>query len=126
MTGRPSFPEMRLEVIGAVRALSDPEYQERQWGHYEEGVNFYDDLKLNVHILYDDTMVLPDPEGAVSTILYAEEVPALSAIDRALGPLLDQLGDQPDSDYLAHPGWPAVVRAAAAALTEMRRADGEE
>lgn len=120
------YPEMRLEVIGALRSLSDPSHQRSSWGHVEEGVNYYDDLTLNVHILYDDCQVLPSPELAVPSLLYEAEVAALRAVGDALGPLLDELGDSADENYIADPRWRGVVSAASAALTAMQACDGAE
>ena len=45
------FPDMRLQVVAALRSLSDVQHQRARWGRVEEGVNYYDDLSLNVHIL---------------------------------------------------------------------------
>jgi hypothetical protein len=123
MTSAIEYPEMRLEVIGALRSLSDPMHQRSSWGRVEEGVSYYDDLTLNVHILYDDCRVLPSPETAVPSLLYEAEVSALRAVDEALGPLLDELGDRADEDYIADPRWPAVVSAARMALTAMQACD---
>ena len=79
--------------------MSDLTLQAR-WGQYEEGVNHYDDLTLNVHILYDDYAVLPDPASCVPAYLRTEEVPALLELERAFGPMLADLRDLPDDLYL--------------------------
>lgn len=113
------YPEMRQQVIAALESLADPEHQRTQWGVVEPGVSYYDDLTLNVHILYDDCVVLPDPTSRVGTMLFEDEVPALRDLDGVFGPLLDELGDAPDEVYLADPRWPAVVRAARRALDVM-------
>jgi len=112
------FPHMRLEVVAALRSLSDPQRQ-KKWGKVEDGVNYYDDLTLNVNILYDDCQVLPDPSLSIGSILYPSEVKVLRAVHEALNPLLNNLGDKPDSDYLADPQWPAVMVAAKEALQTM-------
>jgi len=72
------FPDMRLEVIAAVRSLSDPQHQQARWGQVEEGVNYYDDLTLDVHTLYDDCMVLPLPQTAVPDVLHERRCPRSS------------------------------------------------
>ncbi|TDC32094.1 hypothetical protein E1261_09315 [Kribbella albertanoniae] len=117
------YPHMRLEVIAAMRSLSDRRHGEVQWGRVEEGVSYYDDLTLNVHTLYDDSMVLPEPSEAVPDVLHQEEVPAFRDLGRVLGPMLQDLGDRPDADYLSDPRWSDVVRAAQAALEVMRARD---
>lgn len=115
------FPSMRDEVIDAVRALSDRAYQKREWGRSRDAGGRYDDLDMNVHILYDDTRVLPDPSAQVDTVLFAEDVPPLRALEGVLGPLIDELGDVPDREYLADPRWNSVLVLAARAADEMSR-----
>lgn len=120
MNGNVEFPSMRAEVIGALRALSDPEHQRVTWGKYESGVSYYDDLDMNVHILYDDAQVLPDPESAVPSLLYESEVSALQAVHAVLGQMIQDLGDSPDAEYLSDARWADVVRAAREALAVMK------
>lgn len=124
MTSRVEFPSMRAEVIEALRALSDPEYQSATWGRYEPGVDYYDDLDMNVHILYDDTQVLPDPETAVSQVIHESEVTALRAVEASLGPMIRDLGDAPDEVYTSDPRWAGVIDAARAALVVMQGFEG--
>jgi hypothetical protein len=114
---------MRNEVISALRSLSDPEHQRTRWGRVEEGVSYYDDLTINVHLLYDDTQVLPSPDLGVPDVLHLAEVSALLAVDQALRPLMTDHGDSPDHVYLADPRWKAVTQAAAHALEVMRTCD---
>lgn len=123
MSAPVTFPEMRLQVVAALRSLSDVPHQQARWGRVEEGVDYYDDLTLNVHILYDDCAVLPEPGGSVGTIIYPQEVPAFAELAGALGPMLDDLDDAADDIYTRDPRWPAVVQAARSALVAMRRSD---
>lgn len=120
------FPAMRREVIDAVAALSDLEYQRRVWiDRIFPKENFYDDLTLRSHILYDDTMVLPDPGSAIGDILIdGDEVARLAALDQVLGPLIDELGEADDFRYISHPRWPEVVRLAGRALSALVLAGG--
>lgn len=124
MTSRVTFPEMRSEVIASLCSLSDLLHQQAQWGRYEEGVSYYDDLTLNVSILYDDCQVLPSPETAVPDVLHDAEVPAFHALRDALGPMITDLGNRPDEDYLADPRWRGVIDAARNALFVMRASEG--
>lgn len=123
MTNLITYPEMRLQVIEAVRALADRHHQRTRWGRYEEGVEFYDDLTLNVHILYDDCMVLPEPQGAVPAVLHAQEVPIFRELENALGPMLDDLREEPGAAYMSDPRWSLVVETAARALAVMEQCD---
>lgn len=119
MTTEIQFPDMRTQVQSAVESLSDRSLQSR-WGTLEPGANFYDDLTLNVNLLYDDSMVLPDPSSAVPELLYPDEVAALETLGATLGQLIERLGERSDRDYLCDPCWPQVVSAAARALAIMR------
>jgi hypothetical protein len=119
MTVNVEFPELREEVIAALRSLADPLHQQSRWGRYEEGVSYYDDLTINIHTLYDDCDVLPNPSAAVGSLLVEREVPALRVVHDAIGPMLNDLGDRPDIDYLSDPRWTGVVDAARAALSVM-------
>lgn len=116
------FPQMRAEVIDAVRALADPEYQQRVWIRRElPQPDYYDDFTLNIHILYDDTRVLEEPAGTVGDVLRsAEEATALAPLARQLDALFDRYGtDLSDEEYLATPEWAGVVRAAQTALAAL-------
>jgi hypothetical protein len=118
------FVEARTEIIGAVRALADVDYQLRVWVRREyPHDNYYDDFTMNAHILLDDTTVLDDPFGAIGVYLRsAEEAEALLPLKAALGGLFDRLGGElEDIHYIESPLWPCVVNAAKgglAALTE--------
>ena len=80
---------------------------------------FYDDLTQNVSILFDDTGVLPDPASAVGDILYPSEVTSMTALGNVLDPLINELGDADDAQYLDHPQWSHVVRLAQAAYAAL-------
>ena len=118
------YPEMRAQVVTSLRSLSNLEHQRTQWGKASEDGAYYDDLDLNVHVLYDDTTVLPDPVESVGSIIMADEVGVLEKFNSVLEPIIDELGDEPDAVYLAHPGWNAVINAAAEAVQVMERNDG--
>lgn len=119
------FPDMRRQVAASVRSLSDVRHQRNAWGRFVEGVKYYDDLTLNVHVLYDDCMVLPEPRKVVHDVIYDKEVPFFESLEQALGPMLVELGDAPDQDYTSDPRWNAVVEAAAKALSAMEQYDQE-
>lgn len=55
------FPYMRDQVIVSLQSLANPSHQNVRWGRCEEGVNYYDDLTLNVHVRYDDCQRGADP-----------------------------------------------------------------
>jgi hypothetical protein len=109
---------MRNEIVRAVKALADPEYQRAAWVRHELPPGQYDELTHRIHILYDDTQVLEDPAAAVGVYLCThDEVDAMQKLAAALDALFDEMGTElPDEDYLQAPGWPAVVEAAREAL----------
>jgi hypothetical protein len=86
------FPELRDQVIASLQSLADPSHQKVQ------GVSYFDDLTLNVHVLCDDCQVLPDPSRSVGAVLYEDEAQALRGLNAALGPRLDDLRDSPDGE----------------------------
>lgn len=120
------FPAMRDEVLAALRSLASESHQREQWGRYSPDVQYYDDLSLNIHALYDDCAVLPDPRQALGTVLEESDIAPLAALEKLLGPLIDELGNRPDRDYLNHPTWPEIVQAARIALTAMESANAGE
>ena len=117
------FPEMRKEVVGVLAALADRDYQQRVWIdriYPKEG--FFDDLTLNINLLYD--MVLPNPETSLYTVLLnQDEVDSLSRLESFLGPLVSDLGDASDARYLSDPRWEQIVSAAKTALSSMTQRD---
>lgn len=123
------FPEMRSEVIGAVLALADREYQRRVWVERQyPDPDYYDDLTLNVNILYDDTKVLEDPVSTIGTCLRTvNEAEAMRKLAVALDQVFEEKGtDLSDAEYIADVRWDAVVEAACTALHVLRMPDDNE
>ncbi|TCK20424.1 SCO4402 family protein [Pseudonocardia endophytica] len=118
------YGDFRAAVVDALRVLADPEYQERVWIRHEfpPGIK-YDELDYRVHILFDDMVVLPDPEPAIGALIYPDEVDTLRALGAVFESLIDELGDVGDAEYLAHPRWTDVVRGAAEAYRVLHAND---
>ncbi|MGX1887569.1 SCO4402 family protein [Streptomyces sp. NPDC055287] len=117
---RVKLPEMRAEIISALRALSDTGYQKRVWIDRDyPHPDYYDDFTLNVNVLYDDTTVLADPEAALGYTLTSEaEVRVMKTLADVLGNTLSQVGrEATDAEFLASPCWPQVVATATRALS---------
>lgn len=119
------YPEMRAEVIEAVRALSDLEHQRRVWVRRElPHPGYHDDFALNLNVLYDDTSVLEDPAAAIGDVLRDDrEARALAPLRDSLEDLLAKHPHLTDEQYLDTPEWPTVLATAAAALAVLTRPD---
>lgn len=117
------FPAMRRDIEDAVRAFADKSLQSR-WGHMDRNAGVFDDLTLNVNILYD-CHVFPDPTSAIGAAIAEHEAEPLASLFARLKPLLDDLGERPDSDYLADSRWPEVVEAASHALLAIQGTDAD-
>ncbi|MGV9296830.1 SCO4402 family protein [Amycolatopsis sp. NPDC003676] len=117
------FPGIRAQIVSAVVSLSDRDYQERVWIRRElPHPDYYDEFDLAVHSLFDDSQILPAPApGCVGELIYADEEFPLARLGEVLGPLVDELGDVPDADYLNSPQWPEVIRRAKAVREIMER-----
>jgi hypothetical protein len=125
MSSGVGFPTMRLEVQDALAAMSDRSHQEKVWGRLDPERNYYDDLTLNVNILYD-CLVFPDPANAVGAVITPDEATALTKLWDTFRPVLGDLGDQPDADYLRDPRWSEVISTARDALDAMRATDAQD
>lgn len=114
------FPQMRAEVVEAVRALADPDYQEQVWLRREyPRPGYFDDLSTNITTLYDDTRVLEDPYRTVGSVLRSgHEAAALEPLAAVLDAMFADLGtDADDSTYLLSEHWPKVVAVAREAFS---------
>lgn len=107
MTSDVEFPDVRINVVAALESLADQGHQQRVWRdrmpRADDGV---DNLDLVVHVLFDDSRVLDDPEPPVGEVLAsAREVRAARELAEVLGRLIDELGDVGDEVYLASQRW---------------------
>lgn len=111
------YPWVRWLVLDALAQLADEDYQRSDWlGEASANSDFV------IHTLYDDYLILPDPEKSVGMCLQdGPELARLRQLDQVLGPIIDELGGEPDEVYLKHKDWPAVLRRASLALAVMVR-----
>jgi hypothetical protein len=109
------YPEMRSQVIEALRAFSDPEYQQRVWvDRRYPHENFYDDLTHNVHVLYDDTGVAEAPHDQIGiTLNDSVEAESIEVLAAHLTRILDSVDPgESDASIISRPEWNGVVVAA--------------
>lgn len=118
-----TFPAMRAEVRAALESLSDRDYQQRVWiEHRLPQPDYYDELKHEIHLLFDDIDVCVDPDRWVGDVLLLDEVESLRQLGQTFSELLDEPALVTYADYLADPRWAEVVRRAKVALDVMNRA----
>lgn len=114
------FPAMRRDVMFALAALADRDYQEAVWLGWRPRPGYVDDLTAAVNVLYDDCQVLPDPANRVGSVLVdGDELERLRHLDAVLEVLLDRHHGRDDDAFLGDPRWGEVVDAAARALAAM-------
>jgi hypothetical protein len=115
------LPFMRLDVMDAVHSLATAERQAVWLEPRPDPTGPMESFDLDVHILYDDSRVLPDPRPHQGTVLFPDEIGPMEALGQALTPLIETLGDEDDAAYLRHPRWRDVMTAAESLLKVMRR-----
>lgn len=126
MNVKAKYPSMRWAVLDALASLADEEYQRQIWiGSSTSTRDVFDDLSLNVNILFDDCEVLPDPERALGAVLVpGDDLGRLRRLGEVLSSLIDRHGNEPDIKYLNDTEWKEVIRLAGLALAAMVRARG--
>lgn len=109
------YPQMRLELIEYINALSDISYQNRVWvGGILEGPVVHDEFDYAIHFLYDDTSLASDPFSMIGEVLRnSMEAEKISTLIKAIDLVFDKYGTKlSDAEYLRKPEWEAVVLAA--------------
>lgn len=115
---RVRFTISRWDVLGCLADLGDLAFQTRIWGRRDTSEGFYDTFDEVVNLL-DDLAPSPPRAAVPWTLVDGPEVGRLADLWRVLDSLLDELGDAEFEEYLRHPRWLEVVRAARAALCAM-------
>ncbi|MFB7368910.1 hypothetical protein ACFC0D_03575 [Streptomyces sp. NPDC056222] len=106
-----ALPYSRLHVVPAVVALASPAWQRDVWLDPAQ----FEDLDYTVHVLFDDFCDADNPLPWLGQCLRTEEeVDLMARLGTAYGAVQDVVGAEArDEEYLASPGWVAVVTAAA-------------
>lgn len=116
------FRNGRWDIMYALAALSDPEYQQSHWlGERTERTDDWDNLDDVVYTLFDHWSVLSDDPGewVGYTLLHGPEVDRLRRLAGVLNPLIERRGDVDDAAYVHDSSWALVQRLAASALAAM-------
>jgi hypothetical protein len=118
-------PHLRSEVIGALRQLSDQEYQLTKWADPNYPHAFWDSLLLCIYdTLFDVNEFHQNARKQIGVSLYDEEEADmigkyceyfLDLVDERIG------GDKPDSAYINHPEWSNIVEGAKGIYELMER-----
>ncbi len=120
----------RRQVIDCIATLADFEYQSRVWIRHELPFpGYYDELDLQVHVLFDDFEVLPEPRAVDGDLLLpGAEVKRLRELGAVFDPMIERLSEVAESDeaYLSDPEWPEVVQLAQRCLSAFIIAGGWE
>ncbi len=117
------YPAMRNEIIGALEALADREYQQRVWVERRfPSPTYYDDFDTAIHTLYDDTGIGDDVRSQIGSTLRDEtEASLMQDVISALEEVFAECGDDADFQTVrTSKSWPSVVSAAAAAVSRLR------
>jgi hypothetical protein len=114
------FPSMRRDVMFALAAIADREYQSDVWLGRKPRPGYSDNLDVVVSCLYDDCQVLPDPTSRVGSVLVeGPEVARLRHLGELLDVLLDELQGHDDAAFLEDLRWCEITETAAVALSAM-------
>jgi hypothetical protein len=122
-------PEARMRLLDTLQALADPDHQRRIWVERSfPHPDYYEDLDLHIHQLYDDSDVAEDPRGHIGyTLRNEDEARAMENLNAVLSPLIDSLPpDVDDATVIAMPEWQAVIAAARQALRAFPESDSAD
>jgi len=115
------FPNMRMNVLYYLRALSDASYQTNRWISHEK----YGSFDEVIHCLFDDSGFEGDPRGTIGAVLFEEREADLirNTIDLIVE-LFDKYGkDLSDAEYIDKPEWPGIMASAETAYKAMMEND---
>ena len=103
---------LRQELLEYIRNLKDRDYQENCWVKNNCPPNVeYDELKLTINFLFDDTVFAENPEYYLGAELQDKgEVSAVADVCRELRQSLNKIGvNKEDIEYISDPCWDNVI-----------------
>jgi hypothetical protein len=116
------FPWLRFQLVENLKALSDVDYQVREWiNRSPEDNPEFDEMDYIIHFLYDDTELAENPYDAVGSILLNKnEADTLKSLSTCLDNIFSKYGtDLNGPEYIKLPEWIHVVECARIALSEI-------
>ncbi|MDR4518596.1 MAG: hypothetical protein MRK00_14595 [Nitrosomonas sp.] len=116
------YPEMRTELLGYLKDLSNWDYQNNCWvnGNCPPGIE-HDELDYSIHFLFDDTALSDNPESLIDVFLKdKEEADSIKSLCNELQMVFEKYGtDLSDSEYINLLEWKGVIALAQAALAKL-------
>ena len=106
-----AHPHIRSELLAHLEDLSTVDPRGR-W-RIDRARGLVVGVNQAIHFFFDDN-VFSDAEIGMS-LLNADEVVLIDAVKSALDPIIDRIPYGSDDDFIAHPLWPTVTKAAAVA-----------
>ena len=115
------YPEMRQELLIAIKVLSDLEYQKQNWLANKNGKN--DCFDNVIHFLYDHADFMEEPEETIDLFVKDErELKAILKVMESLEELFNLLGtNASDLDYVNSQKWIDVVTSAKDAIQILKQ-----
>lgn len=102
-------PVVRHGLILTLQELATPDPRPIWDAQRRRGL--WAGIDETIHYLFDDYPL--DEHGIGDSLFDLAEVQAVSAVTRALDPLIAALPEGQDDEYVSHPAWPQVTAAAA-------------
>ncbi len=119
------YPNMREELINAMRTLSDVEYQQRAWIEHIFPVGIqYDEFSISLNIIEDVGFFEKTEPKIGGVIENLQELIAVERVAYAIEYMFNCRGNnRTDAEYMADPLWSVVVGRAAKALKILSLSD---
>jgi hypothetical protein len=120
------YPDMRQELLDALRQLADINLQRKLWVNRDYDVDkFVYGFDEIVGLLYDDLGVDKNPSQAIGVFLLNEnEAGLIQAVTQAIDRVrLDVGTEAADEEYIRSRAWPEVMKAASLAIDGLTRND---
>lgn len=111
-------PHMRKWLLESLHDLSDRELQLKEWVSPDFAHSFWDTLRFDINVIYNDLELDENPEDKLGYVLVdQDECDVMGPLIKAIDDVYDIIGPrQPDEAYTQSPLWEEVIRTASDAL----------